>query len=58
MDNHFDLVAYIPSKVFRDFVQRLLDILELVLDPAQVLFVNGSKAVPLQRVVIVVRGGS
>jgi hypothetical protein len=58
MDNLFDLVAYIPSKVFRDFVQRLLDILELMLDPAHVLVVNGSKAIPLQRVVIVVRGGS
>jgi len=57
MDNLFDLEVHIPSKMFRDFVQRLLDILELVLDPVHVLFVNGSKAVPLQRVVIVVGGG-
>ena len=42
--------------MFHDFVQRLLDILELVLDPAYVLFINGSKAVPLQRVVIIVVG--
>jgi hypothetical protein len=57
MDNLFDLDIHIPSKMFRDFVQTLLDILELVLDPAHVLFVNGSKAVPLQRVGIVVGGG-
>jgi hypothetical protein len=34
--------------MFCDLAQRLLDILELVLDPAHVLFVNGTKAVPLQ----------
>jgi len=43
--------------MFRNVFQRFLDILELVLDPAHVLFINGSKAVPLQSVVIVVGGG-
>ena len=57
MDNLFDLEVHIPSKMFRNFVQTLLDILELVLDPADVLFVNRGKAVPLQRVVIIVGGG-
>jgi hypothetical protein len=46
MDNPFDLEVYIPSK-FHNFVQSLLDILELILDPVHVLFVNGSKAIPL-----------
>ena len=55
-DNFFNLDVYIPPKVFQDFVQRLLDILELILDPAHVLFVKGSKAVPLQRAVVIVVG--
>jgi hypothetical protein len=56
MDNLFNLEVYIPSRMFCDFSQRFSDILKLVLDPAHVLFVNGTKAVPLQRVVIVVGG--
>jgi hypothetical protein len=56
IDNLFDLEVF-PSKMFRNFIQRFLDILELVLDPPYVLLVNRSKAVPLQGVVIVVRGG-
>ena len=56
MDNLFDLEVHIPSKMFHNFIQTLLDILELVLDPVHVLFINGSKAVPLQRVVIIVGG--
>jgi hypothetical protein len=36
IDNLFDLEVF-PSKMFRNFIQTLLDILELVLDPAHVL---------------------
>jgi hypothetical protein len=51
-DIFIDLDVYITFKMFLDFVQRHLDIFKHVLDPVHVLFINRSKAVSLQRVVV------